>query len=57
MSGYFHETKNELKQVRWPNREQAINFTLVVIVLSIFIGLFLGFFDYFFALLIKALIF
>ncbi len=46
---FFSETKAELKQVVWPNRNQTILYTIVVIVLSVLVAYFLGLFDYLFA--------
>lgn len=45
---YFKETKAEMKHVVWPTRKQGMNFTLTVILVSIFIAYFLGFFDFLF---------
>lgn len=45
---YFKETKAEMKNVTWPTRKQAINFTIVVIVVSVVLAYFLGFFDFLF---------
>ncbi|MBU1557806.1 preprotein translocase subunit SecE [Patescibacteria group bacterium] len=47
---YIKETKGELKHVTWPTRSQAIWFTVIVIVISLFTAFFLGFFDYIFSL-------
>lgn len=46
---YFKETKTELKHVIWPNRLQTSNYTIIVIVLSIFAAYFLGLFDFLFS--------
>lgn len=43
---YFKETKTELKHVIWPNRNQTIYYTLIVIILSILIAYLLGIFDF-----------
>ena len=50
---YIKETKGELKHVTWPNKQQTIDFTLVVIFLSVFVGVMLGFFDFIFTSLLK----
>ncbi len=42
---YFKGTKVELTHVKWPTRKQAINFTILVVAVSIGVALFLGFFD------------
>ena len=54
---YIKDTKSELKHVTWPTRQQTINFTLIVIGMSVFIGVLLGAFDLFFTYLLKIFIF
>ena len=45
---YLKETKAELKHVSWPTRQQAIRFTVSVIIISIITAYFLGIFDFLF---------
>ena len=45
---YVKETQGEFKHVSWPTRKQATVFTIVVIVISVFVAFFLGFFDFLF---------
>ena len=56
VQNYIKETKSELKHVSWPTKDQTINFTLIVIGLSLLIGLLLGLFDSVFSFLLQALI-
>lgn len=42
---YINETKGELKHVSWPTKSQTINYTLVVIGISIVTATFLSIFD------------
>ena len=44
---YIKDTKGELKHVSWPTRRQTIAFTVIVILISVFVSALLGFFDYF----------
>lgn len=53
---YLKNTKGELKHVNWPTRKDTINFTLVVIVVSLLVGAYLGLFDFIFNLILKSLI-
>jgi preprotein translocase subunit SecE len=46
---YIKETRSEFKHVSWPTRRQALVFTVVVIVISLFTAIFLGFFDFIFS--------
>lgn len=53
---YLNETKLEMKNVSWPTRKQTISFTILVIVMSVFIAYFLGFFDFLFTNGLRAII-
>jgi len=53
---YLKETRTELKHVVWPNRQQTIFYTVIVIVLSILIAYFLGIFDFIFLRVLKGII-
>lgn len=50
---YIKESKGELAHVSWPTRNQAIAFTILVMVLSVLTALYLGAFDTLFTALIK----
>ncbi len=45
---YLKDTRGELHHVAWPTRLQTIVYTVIVVLLSIFIALYLGFFDFIF---------
>ncbi len=47
---YFREAIAEMKKVVWPTKKQTINYTLVVIALSISVAVFFGILDYVFNL-------
>lgn len=49
---YIKETKVELKNVRWPTKNQTVNYTLLVIAVSLAVSVFLGFFDMVFTYLL-----
>lgn len=53
---FFKDAKAELMKVNWPSREQTINYTLIVIGISIALAVFLGGWDYFFEYLLKTFI-
>jgi preprotein translocase subunit SecE len=57
LQNYIKETKVELKHVTWPSKEQTVNFTIIVIGLSVFVGVLLGVFDFIFTGLLKMFIF
>lgn len=54
---YFKDTKAEMKHVSWPTQSQVINFTLLVLGLSLGTGILLGAFDIIFTSGLKTIIF
>jgi preprotein translocase SecE subunit len=50
---YLKDTQGELKHVSWPTRGQTIAFTVIVVLISIFVSFYLGFFDYLFKLVLE----
>lgn len=56
ITDYIKETRVEMKHVTWPTRKQAIVFTTVVILISIFVAMYLGFFDYIFTSLLSKIV-
>lgn len=53
---YMNETKGELRHVSWPTRSQTVNYTLIVIGISVVTSLFLSVFDGFFVYLLEKFI-
>ncbi|HEY9583626.1 MAG TPA: preprotein translocase subunit SecE [Candidatus Paceibacterota bacterium] len=49
---YVKETKAEMDHVTWPNRKQAVAYSIAVVAVSVFVALFLGLFDYIFSRLL-----
>lgn len=43
---YFKESKEELKKVTWPSKQDTMKYTLIVVVLSLLIAAFFGGFDW-----------
>ena len=56
LKDYISETKGELKHVSWPSRSQTINYTLIVIGISIATAVFLSVFDGIFVYLLEKFI-
>lgn len=50
LKNYFVESIAEMKKVAWPTRQQALQYTVVVIIFSISMALFFGILDYVFSL-------
>ncbi len=53
---FIKEARIELKKVNWPSRQQTINYTLIVIGVSIAVALFLGGLDYLFSYILKSFV-
>ncbi|MFZ2522120.1 MAG: preprotein translocase subunit SecE [Minisyncoccia bacterium] len=53
---YIKDTQGELKHVSWPTRNQAMAFTVVVVIISVFVSFYLGFFDYLLKLVLEKFI-
>lgn len=45
---FVKETRDELKKVKWPTRQDVIRLTFIVILVSLMVGLFLGGLDFLF---------
>jgi preprotein translocase subunit SecE len=56
ITDYLKGTKAELRQVSWPTRKQAVNFTIIVIAVALVMAAFLGFFDFIFTLVLEQII-
>ena len=51
---FFGDTASELRKVVWPSRRDAINLTIIVIIISVVVGIVLGVVDFGFSHLIRA---
>ena len=49
-------TRDELKKVVWPTRQETIRLTLVVIIISLIVGIFLGGLDFVFVKIIGIIV-
>jgi preprotein translocase subunit SecE len=53
---YLRDTKAELRHVSWPTKKQTLNYTIIVLLISIGTGIFLGVIDFGFAQVLKRFI-
>lgn len=53
IANYLSDVKSELKKVTWPNRQEVITSTIVVVVVVIAFTLFIGIIDEVFIRLVK----
>lgn len=42
---YYHETVGEMRKVSWPTRDEAINLTIIVLIVLVAFAIFLGVMD------------
>ncbi len=56
ITGYFRETRAELRKVSWPTREEATNLTLIVLGVTAAMAIFLGAIDFVFSTLIRLIV-
>jgi len=49
---YIHESRAELKKVNWPTRQEAINLTIIVLIVTFSMSVILGSLDFIFARII-----
>ncbi len=54
---YLKEVRVEMRKVRWPTRSETVNYTLVVIGVSVAVALFLGALDFIFSRLLNLFLF
>jgi preprotein translocase subunit SecE len=53
IANFLNEVKVELKKVTWPTRQETINYTLTVVLISLGVAFFLGFGDLLFSWLVN----
>lgn len=53
---YLRDVRGELRHVSWPTRSQTVNYTIIVVAISIITGLFLGLLDYLFGGALKQIL-
>jgi preprotein translocase subunit SecE len=53
---WFNETIGELRKVNWPTRKEAINLTIIVLVVTFAMAIFLGGLDFIFTKLMALII-
>jgi len=50
---FLQEAKQEFKRINWPSRQEAIRYTLFIIVFSLAMAAFLGLIDFIFLILLN----
>lgn len=53
---FLRETRDELKKVVWPSKQEVIRLTFVVIIVSMIVGIFLGGLDFVFVKIIEMVV-
>lgn len=57
MVTFVRESRDELKKVTWPERDEVTSFTVVVIVAVVIVSIFLGLIDSFLMTIIKTVMY
>ena len=50
---FFREAYSEIRRVSWPSRDQTIQYTILVIIISLLVAALLGILDYSFGALVS----
>lgn len=53
---FFKEARIEMLKVNWPTKKQTVNYTLLVIIVSLAVAAFLGSLDYVFGQVLRGFI-
>ncbi len=56
IKNFFVESRQELRHVNWPTRQEAIRLTAIVIGMSVILAAFLGAFNLLFSTIIKNIV-
>ncbi len=54
---FLKEVKKEIKKINWPTKQETLNYTLIVIGVSLGVAFYLGMLDFIFSYLMKEFIF
>lgn len=54
--GFLREVKMELEKVVWPTKRQALELTVLVVVISVIVGVYVGGLDFAFTSIMNALV-
>lgn len=55
-ASYFTRAAEELKKVSWPSRQETLQKTILVVIISLAIAAYLGFLDYIFTLALERVV-
>jgi preprotein translocase subunit SecE len=53
MINFLRDVKGEMKHVNWPTRKQTMIYSILVVVISLFVAAYVGAFDYIFTKIIE----
>lgn len=56
MIQFFRDTRQELKKVSWPTREELVGSTVVVIITTFILALFIGLVDFCLSIIMRLVI-
>jgi preprotein translocase subunit SecE len=53
---FLKESRGELKKVKWPTIRETLQYTLIVIIISLVVAIYLGGLDYIFSFILRKFI-
>lgn len=53
---FLFQTRDELKKVVWPKREDVVRLTMIVLFVSVIVGLYIGALDYIFTFITEVIL-
>jgi len=56
VKNFIQEAKEELLKVNWPSKNQTINYTMLIVGISVVMAVFLGGLDYVFSYILKLIL-
>ncbi|MFH1598365.1 MAG: preprotein translocase subunit SecE [Patescibacteria group bacterium] len=56
LTSYLRESKDEMRKVVWPTRQQTIRYTLMVLGVTVIMAAFLGTLDFVFTIVLDRII-
>jgi len=54
---FLKDSKSELQKVKWPTLSQALQYTLIVVIISLIVAIYLGLLDFIISSFLKEFIF
>ena len=53
---YIKDSMIEMKKVTWPSRKEALNYTVLIVIITIAVAIFLGSLDFIFSKILEIVV-